>query len=324
MLADHSAGGIGARKGLNIVLRIASAAGRSGSTVGLGIMLMLLGDFMFSANDTIGKWLVATYSVGQVLLIRSAAGLVVMAPMVARHGVRRLVEVERPGTQIARVFFSTTEVTLFYAAAVYLPLADVMTFYLAAPIWVAALSPFMLGEKVGWRRWAAILIGFVGVVVALRPSAASLSWASLMSIVGSVFFAFMIIQSRILKATPDTTLVFWQTFGALVAGIIMAPFAWVTPTVSDGLLLAGLGVVAMLAHMLINRSLKLAPAAVLAPFQYTLLLWAIVFGYFVFGDVPEPMMLVGAAIIVGAGLFIVERQKKVAAGPTDGDLQDLV
>lgn len=304
--------------------RLAAVAGKSGGTVGLGILLMLLGDFMFSANDTMGKWLVATYSVGQVLLIRSAAALVVMAPMIARQGAASLVRVERPWIQVLRVVFSTLEVMLFYAAAASLPLADVMTFYLAAPIWVAALSPFLLGERVGWRRWVAILLGFVGVVIALRPSAASLSLASLMSITGSVFFAFMIIQSRILKATPDTTLVFWQTFGALLAGAVLAPFSWVPPTAGDGLLLAGLGIVAMLAHMLINRALKLAPAATLAPFQYTLLLWAIVFGWLVFGDVPQPHVLVGAAIIVGAGLFIVERRRKAKAGPAAGDVQDLV
>ncbi|WP_181700303.1 DMT family transporter [Chthonobacter albigriseus] len=303
---------------------MAGALDRHKNAIGLGIALMLLGDFMFSANDVLGKWLVATYSVGQVLLIRSAAALVVMAPMVARQGVRSLVVVEKPWVQVLRVIFSTFEVIIFYVAVMYLPIADVMTFYLAAPIWVAALSPFFLGERVGWRRWTAIVIGFVGVVVALEPSSESLSFAALISIIGSLFFAMMIIQSRILRATPDTTLVFWQTFGALVAGIVLAPFDWVTPTPFDAALLAGLGIIAMLAHILINRSLKLAPAAVVAPFQYTLLVWAILFGWLVFGDVPKLSMLLGAVIIVGAGIFIFERQKKVAAGPAEGDLQDLV
>ncbi len=301
-----------------------AAKPRHAEAIGLGIMMMLLGDFLFSANDVMGKWLVATYTVGQVLLIRSAAAMIVMAPMVWRAGWRSLVEVEKPKTQIARVLLSIVELMGFYAAVIYLPIADVMTFYLAGPIWVAALSPFMLGEKVGWRRWTAIGVGFVGVVIALNPSAQTLSAPALISIAGSVAFALMVVMSRQLRGTPDLTLVFWQTAGALVAGMVIAPFGWVPPTPRDWVLLCALGVIAMAAHFAINRSLKLAPAAVVAPFQYTLLLWAVLFGWFVFGDVPKTSMLIGAVIIVGAGLFIYERQKKVAPADREGDVQDVV
>lgn len=301
-----------------------AAKGRHAEAIGLGIFLMLVGDFLFSANDVMGKWLVATYTVGQVLLIRSAAAMIVMAPMVWRAGWRSLVDVEKPKTQIARVILSILEVGGFYAAVIYLPIADVMTFYLAGPIWVAALSPFMLGERVGWRRWTAIGVGFIGVIIALNPSAQTLSAPALISIAGSVAFALMVVQSRQLRNTPDLTLVFWQTAGALVAGLAIAPFGWVPPTPRDWFLLGALGVVAMAAHFAINRSLKLAPAAVVAPFQYTLLLWALVFGWFVFGDVPKTQMLVGAVIIVGAGLFIFERQKKVAPDAAGSGVQDVV
>jgi S-adenosylmethionine uptake transporter len=279
--------------------------------VALGVAMMFLGDFLFAANDVMGKWLVATYSVGQVLLLRSAAAMVILAPLVWRAGWRSLFGLERPVTQVVRVAVATLEVAFFYWAVVYLPVADVMTFYLAGPIYVAALSPLMLGERVGWRRWTAILIGFGGVVVALRPSAETLTLPALISIAGSLMFALVVIQSRQLRRTPDITLVFWQTLGALAAGLVLAPFGWVTPTGPDFLLLSALGVVALTAHLCINRSLKLAPAAVVAPIQYTLLLWAILFGYLVFGDVPDPTMLVGAAIIIAAGLFIAWRERRV-------------
>lgn len=284
---------------------------RPESTIGLGIALMLLGDFLFATNDVMGKWLVATYSVGQLLVIRSAAGLLIMAPLVFRGGLRPLFDLEQPRVQVLRVLFATLEVYFFYWAVSYLPIADVMVFYLAAPIYVAALSPWLLGEKVGWRRWTAIVIGFCGVVVALRPSSETLSLASLISIAGSLTFALLIIQSRQLRSTSDTVLVFWQTVGALVGGAIFAPFNWVHPTGFDFTLLALLGVVAVFAHVLITRALKMAPAALLAPIHYTLLLWAIVYGYFVFGDVPDTTMLLGAAVIVGAGLFIVFRERVV-------------
>jgi drug/metabolite transporter (DMT)-like permease len=132
----------------------------------------------------------------------------------------------------------------------------------------------------------------------------------MISLVGSFTFALMVIQSRQLRGTTDTALVFWQTVAVLVAGLAMAPFGWVTPTGIDFGLLCLLGVVSMIAHLCINRSLKLAPAAVVAPIHYTLLLWAIVFGYFVFGDSPKPGMLAGAAIIIGAGIFIFSRERR--------------
>lgn len=278
----------------------------------LGIAVMLFGIFLFALNDTIGKWLVATYSVGQVLLIRSVAALVILAPFIWRAGLATLFRIEQPRVQATRVAFSTGEVYCFYLAVSYLPLADVMTFWMAAPIYVAALSPFLLGERVGWRRWIAIFIGFVGVIIALQPSAATLTMPALISIIGSFAFAFMMLTGRSLRATPDVTLVFWQIVGALLLGLVVAPLTWVAPSGFDYALLALLGVVAMFAHMCINRALKLADAATVAPFQYTLLFWAVIFGYLVFGDVPRPAMLAGAAIIVGAGLFIFFRSRKRA------------
>lgn len=278
----------------------------------LGIAMMLLGILMFALNDTLGKWLVATYSVGQVLLIRSIAALIVLSPFLWRMGARPLIKVERPGMQALRVALSSLEVYAFYFAVIYMPLADVMTFWLAAPIYVAALSPFLLGEHVGWRRWVAIFIGFLGVIIALEPSAATLTAPALISIFGSFCFAFMMLSGRALRGTPDKVLVFWQIVGAGLLGLVTAPFGWVQPSGFDLALLGGLGVVAMIAHVCVNRAMKLADAAVVAPFQYTLLFWAVVFGFIVFGDVPRLAMLIGAAVIVAAGLFIFFRER--AAG----------
>ena len=289
-----------------------AAAPATGGRTHLGIAMMLLGILLFSLNDVLGKWLVATYSVGQVLMIRSAAALVVLMPFLWQVGWRPLVQVERSGMQALRVLLSSVEVYAFYFAVSYLPLADVMTFWLAAPIYVAALSPFMLGEKVGWRRWTAIFIGFCGVIVALEPSAATLTAPALISIFGSFCFAFMMLSGRALRGTPDITLVFWQTIGAGLLGLATAPFGWVTPSGFDFSLLAFLGVVALLAHVCVNRSLKLADAATVTPFQYTLLVWAVVFGWLVFGDIPRAAMLTGAAIIVAAGLFIFFRERRLA------------
>lgn len=272
---------------------------------------MLLGMLLFSLNDVLGKWMVATYAVGQVLLIRSLAGFIILVPFVWMAGWKKLVHVERPRLQIGRAILTTLEVFAFYYAVSFLPLADVMAYWLAAPIYVAAVSPFLLGEKVGPRRWTAIALGFVGVLIVLEPSAQSINIYTGISILGSMAFAFIMVSGRSLKGTPDITLVFWQTTSALVAGLLIAPLDWTPVSVPDLALLSLLGVVAMLAHILVNRALKLADAATVAPLQYTLLFWAVLFGWLVFGDSPRWSMLGGAALIMASGLFIFYRERYV-------------
>lgn len=290
-----------------------------GSTVGLGIVMMFFGDFMFAVNDIMGKWLAGTFSAGQIVLTRSLAALVVLAPLLLKGGAPNLIRLEKPGVQMSRVGLATAEIVLFYMAIRFLPLADVMTFYLAGPIYVAAVSPWLLGEQVSRRQWLAIAIGFAGVVVVLRPGSGSLSWPALISIGGSLCYAMMVVQSRQLRGTPDRVLVFWQTIGALVIGVVLSPFGWITPGPVDLLMLAALGVISMTAHLCIARSLKLAPAAVVAPIQYSLLLWAILFGWLVFGDRPRPSMLIGAAVIVIAGLMVVGGRRKPSGAVADAD-----
>jgi len=299
--------------------RVPSALG--GNVVLVGVLLMLFGDFMFSLNDAMGKWLVASFSVGQVLVIRSLGAFFVLGPMLARQPISALYKVERPTLQVLRVVFATADLSLFYAAVTYLPLADVMTFYMAGPIYVAALSHFLLGERIGWRRWLAVFIGFVGVVIALRPSSEMLSWPSIFGLVGSFSFALTLVLNRWLRATPDATLVTWQTIAGLIAGIFLSIGHWSPFDFGQLLALLLLGIVACIAHLLITRSLKLAPASVLAPLQYTLLIWAVVLGWLFFGDLPDTQTWIGAAIIVVAGLFIFHRgnlkQDAEATIPTD-------
>jgi drug/metabolite transporter (DMT)-like permease len=270
---------------------------------------MLAGTFLFSANDALGKWLLADYSVGELLLVRSVAGLILLAPFIWQTGIGGFRSAPRPRLQIARVILSTLEVALFFLAVSQLPLADTKAFYLAGPIYVTALSVLLLGESVGWRRWIAVFVGFAGVVLALRPSSAGFTPPVLIALTGSVTFAFLMIVTRTLRETTDTVLVTGQIAGTFVFGALTAPFGWVTPSPRDFVLLALFGVLAILALACVNRSLKLAPASVVAPYQYTLIVWAIVLGYFVFGDEPDLATLVGAAIIIAAGLFILWREQ---------------
>ena len=302
---------------------IPAAADRGSRLAGIG--LMVLGIFLFSANDVLGKWLVATYSVGQVLLIRSVAALAILLPFLWAEGLGSLRAVPRPGLQTLRIVFSTLEVACFYWAVAYLPLADVIAYYLAGPIYVAALAAAFLGERIDRRQMAAILAGLVGVLIALNPSGATLTLPALIALAGSLFFALLMIATRQLRGTSDAVLVLGQTLGALLFGAVAAPFAWAAPSPVDFALLSLLGVVATAAHVCVNRSLKLAPASVVVPYQYTLIVWAIVLGYLVFGDRVQVGTLLGAGLIVAAGfaLFVLEQGRtKQAEGtplpaPTD-------
>lgn len=282
----------------------------SRNTATAGVLIMLVGLFMFALNDAMGKWLVASFSVGQILLVRSIGAFIVLGPLTTRRGgVQALLHPERPVLQVLRVIFATTDSGFFYAAVAYLPLADVMTFYMASPIYMAAMSHFLLGEKAGWRRWSAIFVGFIGVVIVLRPSSASLTWPSLYALLGSFSLAMTLILSRLLRSTSDSVLVTWQFVGSLTIGAVLSVGAWQTPDLPNLYALLMLGVVACIAHMMMTRSLKLASASLLAPLQYTLLLWAIIMGAIFFGDVPDVQVLIGSAVIIVAGLFIFHRQK---------------
>jgi drug/metabolite transporter (DMT)-like permease len=280
-----------------------------------GIGLMLLSIFMFSFGDAMGKFLVATYSVGQLLWLRACAALLVLMPMMWRQRAE-LTHLERPWLQLLRVTLSNIEVAAFFLATVYLPLADVVTYYLACPIFVTALSAIVLREHVGWRRWTAVLIGFCGVLIALRPSAQTVSWPAMIALGGSLSFAVLMLITRSLRATPDIVLASSQFAGTFLLGALMSPFGWVTPSLGSLVLFAAAGFISVAALLCVNRSLKLAPASVVVPYQYSMIVWAVTFGYVVFDDVPEVATILGAAIIIGAGIYIFMRERALGLGDT--------
>src|SRR6266436_1402032 len=241
---------------------------RSAQLAGIG--LMLLSVLMFSFGDALGKFMVATYAVGQLLWLRACAALIVLAPAIWRHRAA-FVQLERPWLQLLRVVLSTLEVAAVFLATVYLPLADVVTCYLACPIFVTALSAIVLRERVGWRRWSAVLIGFCGVLMALRPSTQTVSWPAMIALGGSLSFAVLMLITRSLRSTPDIVMASSQFTGTFLLGALMSPFGWVTPSAGSLGLFAVAGIVSAAAVLCVNRSLKLAPASVVVPYQYSMI-----------------------------------------------------
>ena len=287
-----------------------TAAGRSAVLAGIGFMLAAV--FLFGLNSAIGKWLVATYPVGEFMLIRSTLTLILLSPFIWYAGRAAFANAPRPGLQLLRIVFSSAEVAMFFWAVSYLPLADTTTFYLAGPIYVTALSVLLLRERVGWRRWTAVLIGFTGVVIALRPSSSSFTLPALIALSGSVIYALVMITTRALRETNDITLMTTYFIGAVLFGAATVPFGWVTPAPRDILFLGGVACANIAAQFCVIRSLKLASASVVVPYQYTLIIWSVVFGWQMFGELPDGYTIGGAAIIVAAGLYIFWRERVVA------------
>ncbi|CAL74380.1 putative permease of the drug/metabolite transporter (DMT) superfamily [Bradyrhizobium sp. ORS 278] len=297
---------------MSVLSRISTANDeRSARLAGIGLMLLSIA--MFSFGDALGKFLVSTYAVGQLLWLRACAALLLLAPFIWRNRAA-FVQLERPWLQLVRVILSTLEVAAFFLATVYLPLADVITYYLAGPIFVTALSALVLREHVGWRRWTAILIGFCGVLIALRPSAQTFSLPALIALGGSLSFAVLMLITRSLRATPDIVMASSQFVGTFLLGAAMSAFGWVTPTPGSLVMFAAAGLISVTALFCVNRSLKLAPASVVVPYQYTMIVWAVLFGFVVFGDVPHPATIIGAIIIIGAGLYIYLRERSLGQG----------
>jgi drug/metabolite transporter (DMT)-like permease len=292
---------------MSILAKISTSADeRSARLAGIG--LMLLSVLMFSFGDAIGKFMVATYSVGQLLWLRACAALIVLLPMIWRRRAE-FARLERPWLQLLRVALSTMDVAGFFLATVYLPLADVITYYLACPIFVTALSAIVLRERVGWRRWSAVVVGFCGVLIALRPSSQTVSWPALIALGGSMSFAMLMLVTRSLRATPDIVLASSQFCGTFLLGALLSPLGWVTPSLGSLGLFGAAGCISVAALLCVNRSLKLAPASVVVPYQYSMIVWAVMFGYAVFGDVPSMATILGAAIIIGAGFYIFLRER---------------
>jgi drug/metabolite transporter (DMT)-like permease len=275
-----------------------------------GILLYLLGVFLFAANDALGKWLVADYSVGEVMMVRSIGGVAILVTLAKIQG-QPLLVAGQWGLQIARIIFFTLDTYCFFSGVQGLPLADVMTFYMAAPLIVTALSGPLLGEHVGPRRWAAVLLGFVGVVIALAPTSAAVSPYAFIALAGAFMFALALVITRKLRDNHWLPLVTWQFVGAGVVGAAASPFGWLMPDITDIGLMLLIGIVSSFCFICVTRALALTPASLLAPFQYTAIVWAGIMGWLVWRDVPTPRILLGNAIIIACGLFVYLRERQL-------------
>ena len=249
------------------------------------------------------------YAVAQVGFIRYCIGVFVAAGIAWRAGGFQTLRTGRPlGHGLRAVLNLGTMITFYYALKL-MPLADCFAVAYAAPLFVTALSVPLLKEKVGPRRWAAVLIGFAGVMFMLQPSGAGVSAGSLLALSSAFLYALTLITSRQLSSTErsHTILFYYSCVVIVVLGSFM-PWQWETPTPEHWVLFIVSGVAGSFGQFFLNQAFRYAEASLIAPLDYTGMVWAILFGYWVWGDVPTWVVLAGAAVVICSTLYIVRRE----------------
>jgi drug/metabolite transporter (DMT)-like permease len=275
-----------------------------------GIVLTLVAMGMFGCMDGFSKVLVQYYPAWLILWIRHLVALVLVVAILApRHPVMALRATRRPWLQLLRTLLLVTEMGLVLIAFRTLPLADAHAIFAATPLLVTALSVPLLKEQVGWRRWVAVGIGFAGMLVILRPGFATIPPAALLATLCMVMYSHYHLLTRLVSRAdrPETSYLVQTVVSAILLSIV-GPFVWEPIAWQHLPLLLCLGVLGAGGHYCLVRALSVAPAVVVQPFTYTMLLWAVVIGYLVFGDLPDAWTVAGAALVVAAGIYAAWRE----------------
>jgi drug/metabolite transporter (DMT)-like permease len=296
----HSAG----QKRGNMAFSISSASS------GKGIACMVLGGLLLTINDAIQKWMTADFPTGQLLAVRAVFMLIPIAFFIWRAGGRRALKVVNIRGQALRAVLVCTSSFLFVGALSLMPLADAIAVTFAGPLFVTALAPVLLKEFVGWRRWLAVLTGFLGVIVIVNPSSSNaLRWVALLPLGVALCGAIRDIATRHMHGTETTAgIMFYSTLAVIIVGSATFPFGWAPISPVQYLMFAVNGVVFGAAHFFLVEALRLAEASVVAPFKYVTLIWAILIGMALWQDMPDMRMFVGALLVVASGLYILHRE----------------
>lgn len=277
-----------------------------------GIVCMVAGGALITLSDAIMKVFAGRLPPGEILFIRNSFTLLVIALVALKIGSLLLLRPKNIRGQAARAAFLVGSAFLFVTGIEHTPLANAIAITFTGPLIVTALAVPMLGEQVGWRRWLAVAVGFVGVVVVIRPGTDAFTWGSVLILLGSAGGAMRDIITRRLCATETSLSILLISSAALaLAGLATAPFGWKPVSLSDVGLLAVSGVLVASSHYLMIESFRLAEAAVVVPFKYANVVWAVLFGYLFWQHIPDKWTFVGVAILVASGLYILERESRL-------------
>ena len=274
---------------------------RPGAAMGMMVAAMWIVPFM----DVLAKQLGDHYSVLQLSWARFAFFVVLMAPvMLWMHG-RAALRLRDPGLQILRSALMLVANILYFAALQHMPIAEALALNFVAPIVVTALSPILLGERVGLARWGAVVAGFIGVLIIIRPGFAAFRPAFVLALEAGVCFAmYMLVSRHLASGAPAVVNLFYSVLFAAIAMTAVLPWIWVTPTLPDlgGMILIGL--IAGGSSALVLKAFEMAPVSLLAALVYSEMVMSCVVGYYFFGDLPDALSWLGIVIIVGSGVYM--------------------
>jgi drug/metabolite transporter (DMT)-like permease len=298
-------------------LTVASSSLAAATPIGAGIGLGALAFALFTAMDTMIKWLSAGYPVHELVFTNALFSLVPVGLVSLRRGGIARLRTRRLQLHVLRGLCGLAGGFLAFYAYSRLPLADAYSIIFATPLLITALSVPVLGEQVGWRRWSAVGIGFLGVLIMLQPGATPIGPGSMAALAAACCSAFSILLVRKLSTTESTAAIaLYSNLTVVIAMGVLLPFGMTVPNLPDFLLMAASGLVGGTALLVLIAAYRRAPAALVAPFQYSQMVWAILLGFLIWGDVPDPAKLLGAAIVAGSGLFIVYRETALGRRPT--------
>ncbi|MGD1880462.1 MAG: DMT family transporter [Kiloniellaceae bacterium] len=280
--------------------------------IGFGIACAVAGMFGMAIMDTCAKLLGAGYAISQLVLVRNGIGAVaVLAFVLVSRGGLATLRPRQPVLLLLRTVTNIGAAFLFFSGLRYLPLADAFAIAFAAPLFVTGLSVPMLGEHVGLRRWAAVIVGFIGVLVVVQPGTDSFQPAALLPLGAALSYALaMLLGRKLTRSLSTPTIMFWPSLGAVLAMAVMIPPDWQTPTLPDTGTFLLMGIIGTLGAALITQGYRHAPAAVIAPFDYSVLLWGVIFGWLLWNDIPGPNVWIGASLLVASGLYILHRETR--------------
>jgi len=283
----------------------------------LGISLQLGATFLFTLMGALIRYVGDRIPIGEQVFARSFLALIPLLLMLAwRRELRTAFRMKSPLRHFTRAFTGIAAMVLLFLGLARLPLADATAISFITPLFNVALAAIFLRETVRFYRWGAVAAGFIGVIIMLSPHLGATAMTStaatgaLMTLVGAFFTSGAMTQVRSMTSSETTaSLVFSFQLIAACCGLLMFPWTWVWPSPGDALALLGIGIFGGVAQILLTDSYRHAPASVVAPFSYTAMIWATVLGYFMFRELPEAIVLAGAAIVVAAGLFVIFRER---------------
>ncbi len=278
---------------------------------------MCAGVLSLCLNDAAAKWLVQRYSPFQIIFVRGVLALPLIVALVLWADGKAALRTPRLGIHAFRGVLAVGATFGFFTGLNVLPLAEATSLVFAAPIFITALSVPLLRERVGWRRWTAVTVGLVGVLIIVRPGAAAFQTASLYVVGAAALHALAMITVRWVDERDNmrTMMLYLTVFPVLYCSFVVFT-AWPAPMWIDLALFAFMAVLGTLGLTLISQAFRMAPAAVVAPFEYTALVWASGLGWLVWGVIPEVWVYAGAAVIVASGIFIILRESARKAAPS--------